>query len=127
MQITLCALRSACGATNITSRSYRGEEAPTCGGPRGSRTLAGNGNGRRVGNPDRGRQPRRNSLLGGAPLLHLAQGSLAASVRRGLGAVVEYRVGEAGRARREVALAHRRDAGRGPGRGPVVLRSAGQP
>src|ERR1700758_5245468 len=86
MQITLCALRSAGGATNIPSRSYRGREAPTCGGPRGSRALASNGNGRRVGYPDRGRQPRRNSLFGNAPLLHLVQGGPAAFVRRGLGA-----------------------------------------
>ena len=119
MQITPCALVSAGGATNIPARPHRGREAPTCGGTRGSRALAGNGNGRRVGHPDRGRQPRRNPLLRGAPLLQLAQGSPAASVRRGLGALVEYRVGEAGRARREVAVAHRRDIGQALAEDPL--------
>src|ERR1700733_9687179 len=86
------ALSSRGAAVHLPARPERRQETSTRGGAGGGRTLTGAGIRCRVGDLDRRRQPRGRALFGGTPLLHLAQGSAAASGRRRLGPLFGHRV-----------------------------------
>src|ERR1700730_12010973 len=92
----LSALSSRGAAAQLPARPKRGQETSTRGGAGGGRTLTGAGIRCGVGDLDLRRQSRGRALFGGAPLLHLAQGSVAASGRRRVGPLLGHRVRELG-------------------------------